>query len=185
MTARLLRDIREEVIGLLFNRHVFRTHQEIVRLNPVPVAPVEPPVVEDAQPELAPDNGPIKFTQRTTYAELMSGRVIVFSLHDRCVLPYTPEYSVQKLEHDGRFYVARLGTWELIPGQPAPPSPPQKPPDINYGSQGDEIEIEIALAQWTPPEPRAASPAPESTSTTMARIHELRKRLAELNGKES
>ena len=34
MTARLLRDIREEVIGLLFNRHVFRTHQEIVRLNP-------------------------------------------------------------------------------------------------------------------------------------------------------
>ena len=34
MTARLLRDIREELIGLLFNRHVFRTHQEIVRLNP-------------------------------------------------------------------------------------------------------------------------------------------------------
>lgn len=30
----LLRDIREEVISLLFNRHVFRTHQEIVRLNP-------------------------------------------------------------------------------------------------------------------------------------------------------
>ena len=34
MTARLLRDIREAVIGLLFNRHIFRTHQEIVRLNP-------------------------------------------------------------------------------------------------------------------------------------------------------
>jgi hypothetical protein len=34
MTARLLRDIREQVIGLLFNRHVFRTHQEIVRFNP-------------------------------------------------------------------------------------------------------------------------------------------------------
>lgn len=32
--ADLIRDIREEVIGLLFNRHVFRTHQEIVRLNP-------------------------------------------------------------------------------------------------------------------------------------------------------
>jgi hypothetical protein len=32
--ARLVRDIREEVIGLLFNRYVFRTHQEIVRLNP-------------------------------------------------------------------------------------------------------------------------------------------------------
>src|SRR5690348_2220369 len=32
--AKLLADIREEVIGLLFNRHVFRTHQEIVRLNP-------------------------------------------------------------------------------------------------------------------------------------------------------
>jgi len=32
--ADLLRDIREEVIGLLFNRYVFRTHQEIVRLNP-------------------------------------------------------------------------------------------------------------------------------------------------------
>jgi len=32
--ARLLRDIREEVIGLLFNRYVFRTHQEIVRQNP-------------------------------------------------------------------------------------------------------------------------------------------------------
>jgi hypothetical protein len=31
--AKLLADIREEVIGLLFNRHVFRTHQEIVRLN--------------------------------------------------------------------------------------------------------------------------------------------------------
>src|SRR5215831_9075131 len=31
---KLLADIREEVIGLLFNRHVFRTHQEIVRLNP-------------------------------------------------------------------------------------------------------------------------------------------------------
>jgi hypothetical protein len=31
--ARLLRNIREEVIGLLFNRHVFRTHQEIVRFN--------------------------------------------------------------------------------------------------------------------------------------------------------
>jgi hypothetical protein len=30
----LLRNIREEVIGLLFNRYVFRTHQEIVRLNP-------------------------------------------------------------------------------------------------------------------------------------------------------
>ena len=34
MTAQLLRSIREEVIGLLFNRYVFRTHQEIVRLNP-------------------------------------------------------------------------------------------------------------------------------------------------------
>jgi len=34
MIACLLRDIREEVIGLLFNRHVFRTHQEIVRANP-------------------------------------------------------------------------------------------------------------------------------------------------------
>jgi hypothetical protein len=32
--AELLRNIREEVIGLLFNRHVFRTHQEIVRRNP-------------------------------------------------------------------------------------------------------------------------------------------------------
>lgn len=32
--AALLRDIQEEVIGLLFNRYVFRTHQEIVRLNP-------------------------------------------------------------------------------------------------------------------------------------------------------
>jgi hypothetical protein len=32
--ADLLRNIREEVIGLLFNRHVFRTHQEIVRGNP-------------------------------------------------------------------------------------------------------------------------------------------------------
>src|SRR6202521_2257331 len=32
--AKLLRDIREEVIGLLFNRYVFRTHQEIVRQNP-------------------------------------------------------------------------------------------------------------------------------------------------------
>lgn len=31
---RLIRNIREEVIGILFNRHVFRTHQEIVRLNP-------------------------------------------------------------------------------------------------------------------------------------------------------
>ncbi|SRR6266513_2366497 len=29
-----IRDVREEIIGLLFNRHVFRTHQEIVRLNP-------------------------------------------------------------------------------------------------------------------------------------------------------
>src|ERR1700733_3195767 len=34
MIANLLRDIREEVIGLLFNRYVFRTHQEIVRCNP-------------------------------------------------------------------------------------------------------------------------------------------------------
>jgi hypothetical protein len=34
LTAMLVRDIREEVIGLLFNRYVFRTHQEIVRLNP-------------------------------------------------------------------------------------------------------------------------------------------------------
>ncbi len=33
LTDKLLRDIREEVIGLLFNRYVFRTHQEIVRLN--------------------------------------------------------------------------------------------------------------------------------------------------------
>jgi hypothetical protein len=32
--ADLLRNIREEVIGLLFNRHVFHAHQEIVRLNP-------------------------------------------------------------------------------------------------------------------------------------------------------
>lgn len=32
--ADLIRDICEEMIGLLFNRHVFRTHQEIVRLNP-------------------------------------------------------------------------------------------------------------------------------------------------------
>jgi hypothetical protein len=31
--AGLIRNIREEVIGLLFNRYVFRTHQEIVRLN--------------------------------------------------------------------------------------------------------------------------------------------------------
>lgn len=34
MIAHMLRDIREEMIGLLFNRYVFRTHQEIVRLNP-------------------------------------------------------------------------------------------------------------------------------------------------------
>jgi len=34
MTVNLLRAIREEVIGLLFNRHIFRTHQEIVRRNP-------------------------------------------------------------------------------------------------------------------------------------------------------
>lgn len=34
LRARLVREIREEVIGLLFNRYVFRTHQEIVRLNP-------------------------------------------------------------------------------------------------------------------------------------------------------
>src|SRR6266849_8989706 len=34
MTAQLLRSIREEVIGLLSNRYVFRTHQEIVRFNP-------------------------------------------------------------------------------------------------------------------------------------------------------
>jgi hypothetical protein len=33
MIATLLRDIRAEVIRLLFNRCVFRTHQEIVRLN--------------------------------------------------------------------------------------------------------------------------------------------------------
>jgi hypothetical protein len=32
--ADLLGNIREEVIGLLFNRYIFRTHQEIVRLNP-------------------------------------------------------------------------------------------------------------------------------------------------------
>lgn len=31
--AGLLRSIREAVIGLLFNRYVFRAHQEIVRLN--------------------------------------------------------------------------------------------------------------------------------------------------------
>jgi len=31
--AKLLRDIREELIGLLFNRYIFRTHQEIVREN--------------------------------------------------------------------------------------------------------------------------------------------------------
>lgn len=34
LAAKLLADVREEVIGLLFNRHVFRTHQEVVRLNP-------------------------------------------------------------------------------------------------------------------------------------------------------
>jgi len=102
----------------------------------VPVAPVDPPVVEDTQPEPTPDNGPIKFTQRTT-------------------------------------------------GQPARPTPPQKPPDISYGWQGDgiEIEIETALAQWTPPERPAPPPEPEPIS--WERIHELRKRLAELNGKES
>lgn len=32
--ADVLRNVREDAIGLLFNRHVFRTHQEIVRLNP-------------------------------------------------------------------------------------------------------------------------------------------------------
>ena len=32
--ADLLRNIREEVIGLLLNRYIFRTHQEIVRVNP-------------------------------------------------------------------------------------------------------------------------------------------------------
>src|SRR5258708_14985959 len=34
LAAQLLRDIREQVIGLLFNRYVFRTHQELVRFNP-------------------------------------------------------------------------------------------------------------------------------------------------------
>jgi hypothetical protein len=29
-----MRDVREQVIGLLFDRYVFRTHQEIVRRNP-------------------------------------------------------------------------------------------------------------------------------------------------------
>jgi hypothetical protein len=33
MDLQLLRDIRQEVIRLLFNRYVFRTHQEIVRRN--------------------------------------------------------------------------------------------------------------------------------------------------------
>ena len=32
--AGLLRELREEVVQLLFNRYVFRTHQEIVRRNP-------------------------------------------------------------------------------------------------------------------------------------------------------
>jgi hypothetical protein len=34
LTAKLLADVREEVIVLVFSRYVFRTHQEIVRLNP-------------------------------------------------------------------------------------------------------------------------------------------------------
>lgn len=34
LIANLLLDIREDVIGLLFNRHVFRVHQEIARRNP-------------------------------------------------------------------------------------------------------------------------------------------------------
>jgi hypothetical protein len=149
----------------------------------VPVAPVEPPVVEDAQPEPT-GNGPITFNKRTTYAELMSGRVIVASLHERAVFPYQHDYSVQKMENDGRFYVAHAGTWELIPGQPAPPSPPQKPIDILYGWQGEGTELEIEPAQWTPPEPPTPAPEPEPTFS-WERIRELRKRLAELNGKES
>jgi hypothetical protein len=138
--------------------------------------------------EYALDRAAVKFRHQimdaatVSYAELMSGRVIVATLHDRAVFPYQHDYSVQKLGHDGRFYVAHLGTWELIPGQPAPPSPPQKPPDISYDWQGDEIDI--ALAQWTPPEPPAPSPEPEPTFS-WERIRELRKRLAELNGKGS
>ena len=34
MTPQLLLNIRKEVINLLFNRYVFRTHQEFVRFNP-------------------------------------------------------------------------------------------------------------------------------------------------------
>src|SRR5258708_10023947 len=34
LTAKLLADVREEVLVLLFSRYVCRTHQEIVRLNP-------------------------------------------------------------------------------------------------------------------------------------------------------
>ena len=31
------------------------------------------------------------------------------SLYDRAVLPYTPGYSVPKMENDGRFYVCSFG----------------------------------------------------------------------------
>ena len=115
----------------------------------------------------------------------MSGRVIVATLHDRAVFPYQHDYSVEKKE-DGRFYVAHAGTWELIPGQPAPPSPPEKRIDITYDWQGDGIgiDIESASAQWTPP-PKRPAPPPEPEPISWKRIHELRKRLAELNGKES
>jgi hypothetical protein len=145
----------------------------------VPVAPVDTPVEE---PVVA-YTGPISFTERTTYDELMSGRVVVETLRERAPHEYTNRYSVTQLDHNKLFYVfGPGGWWEIIPGQAEPPKPQSQPtPKISY--PGHDYGEDAPATTWTPREPVKSAPVeqpPVDRETIAERLAAAELRLAEL-----
>ncbi len=140
----------------------------------VPVAPVEPVSVtpESVETPVVEETGPINFTERTTFEELMSGRVIVATLRERGPHEYRNDYSVKRLDHDKLFYAMHASNarqWHLIPGQAGPPPEPQ--PKIYTWQQGYEAD---APAESQPVE------QPQTSEERIARMAQLEKEIEEL-----
>ena len=150
----------------------------------MPVAPVEPVSVtpESVDTPVVEATGPITFGPSTTFTELMSGRVRVETLRERDPNEYTNEYSVKPLDHDGLFYVFRMGTWKLIPGQAG--SPPEQA-QVYTWQQGYDAYAPATTA-WRQPA-SVASPVesqpvetPQTRAERLARMAQLEKEIEEL-----
>jgi hypothetical protein len=150
----------------------------------VPVAPVAPESVtpESVETPVVEETGPISFTERTTFEELMSGRVIVETLRERGPYEYKNCYSVKRLDHDRLFYVFTAGGyWDRIPGQAELSKPPQPTSQIYYA--GHDYAEDAPATTWTPPKSVESAPVeqpPVDRETIAERLAAAERRLAEL-----